>query len=266
MYYDSHIHSTHSSDGRSSLEDYTAPADNGSLAGIGFAEHLDLMPECGSYGWLDYEAYTSQILMLRDRGYKFFAGCEVDYNKKAEKDIIEHLAKHEYDFVMCSVHMIEGLSISNNIYIPSLSDFNALLAIVEKYYRELKLSIEVDVFDVIGHIGVFKRYLQKDIIEQESLRKLISDVENEIAYLCAKSEKILEVNSSGLFSPLGSTLPDRAFIKSFYDYGGRNVCASSDAHSVSDAGKGLEEVYLILRETGFKYITLPWDRNNPVLV
>lgn len=266
MYYDSHIHSSHSSDGKSELWEYAAAVDEGKLMGIGFAEHLDLMPECGSYGCLDYSLYMGEVKVLRDRGYEFFAGCEVDYNKKAENEILEHLNSHKYAFVMCSIHMVEGFSISNRSYVPSIDDLNKLLYITGRYYEEFKYSLGVEAFDVIGHVSVFKRYLRESFRNDEAMKRLIKEAEHEIAKICAESGKILEVNSSGLFSPLGAPLPDRQFLELYYEYGGRNVCAGSDAHCVKDAGKGIEEVYILLRETGFKYMMLPWDREHPVML
>ncbi len=264
MYYDAHIHSTHSADGTSPLGDYTAVLDEGRIAGIGFAEHLDLMPEGGSYGRLDSIAYAGEVGALRDRGYKAYAGCEVDYNKKIEKDIIAHLGKYKYDFVMYSVHMIDGESISDRVYLPALNDPEELRDKVVKYYQEMKWSFKSDIFDVVGHVGVFKRYLGEAYYKDSKLQRFVLEAENEIAGLCAASGKVLEVNSSGLFSPLGETVPGKAFLKLYYDRGGRAVCAGSDAHGVSAAGRGIKEAYALIKETGFDYITLPWDREHPV--
>jgi len=264
MYYDSHIHSTHSSDGLSVMGEYTAAVDEDRISGIGFAEHLDLMPECGSYGCLEPLVYMDEVKALRNRGYEFFAGCEIDYNKKAQQDILDHLGKFHYDFTMCSIHMIDGFSISNRVYIPSINDMDKLIHIIERYYEEFKYSLEVDAFDVIGHVGVFKRYLGDEYYRHEGLQRLVKEAEYEIALISAKSGKIIEVNTSGLYSPLGETLPGKAFLELYYSFGGRNVCVGSDAHCCKDAGRGIKEAHVLLKDIGFKHIILPWDRKNPV--
>ncbi len=262
MYYDSHIHSTHSADGLSVLGEYTAAVDEGKIAGIGFAEHLDLMPECGSYGLLNPPVYFAEVEALKDRGYEFYAGCEIDYNKKAQEVILEHLEQFRYAFTMCSIHMIDGFSISNRVYMPSINDPDKLKYIIERYYEEFRYSLEVDAFDVIGHVGVFKRYLGDAYYKQESLQQMVKDAEYEIARISAKSGKIVEVNSSGLYSPLGETLPGKAFLELYHGFGGTNVCVGSDAHCSKDAGRGLKEAYGLLKETGFKHIMLPWDKEH----
>lgn len=265
-YYDSHIHSTFSCDGKSAVEEYSALIDAGILQGIGFAEHVDLMPECGSYEFLDHGQYLKEIQHFRDRGYEFYAGGEVDYAKKAEQEIKEHLKRYRYAFTICSVHMIDGVSISDRVFIPSLKDRNELMCIIEKYYSELKLSLNAGIFDVIGHIGVYKRHLGDIFHGNSKIKGYVKEAEYEMARICAQSDMILEVNTSGLFSPLAQTLPGEAFLKLYYYFGGRTVCIGSDAHTSADAGKGIETAYSILQQTGFDYITLPWDRENPVRI
>ncbi len=264
MYYDAHIHSTHSSDGKSPLGDYTAAVDQEKISGIGFAEHLDLMPECGSYGLLNPPVYFAEVAALKDRGYDFHAGCEIDFNKKAQQVILEHLEKYKYEFTMCSIHMIDGFSISDRVYIPAIDNMQKLRYLIERYYEEFRYSLEVDVFDVIGHVGVFKRYLGEAYYRQESLQQLVKAAEYELALMCARSGKIVEVNTSGLYSPLGETLPGKAFLELYYGFGGRNVCVGSDAHNSKDAGRGMKEAHELLKEAGFKYTMLPWDREHPL--
>lgn len=264
MYYDSHIHSTLSSDGLSPIRDYSAVLEEGRISGIGFAEHLDLMPECGSYGWLEPSVYRAEVKALRNMGYECYAGCEIDYNKKAQQEILDHLKENKYDFTMCSIHMIDGCSISDRVYIPSIKDFGKLQYLIERYYEELKYSLDVEAFQVIGHIGVFKRYLGEEFYKHESLQRRVKEAEYDIARLCAQSGKIVEVNTSGLYSPLRETMPGKAFLEQYLSFGGRKVCAGSDAHCLGDAGRGIKEAYTFLKDLGFKYLTLPWDSENPI--
>jgi histidinol-phosphatase (PHP family) len=117
---------------------------------------------------------------------------------------------------------------------------------------------------VIGHIGVYKRYLGDIFHGDGKIQAFVEEAEYEMARLCAQSDMILEVNTSGLFAPLAQTLPDGAFLKQYYNFGGRTVCIGSDAHTSADAGRGIDKAYDLIQQTGFKYITLPWDRENPI--
>ena len=170
------------------------------------------MPECGSYGRLDPVAYKSEVEALRDRGYEFFAGCEVDYNKKVEPVILEHLREYKYAFAICSIHMVDGSSISDRVFLPSVNDAERFENIIARYYEELKWSLKVDGFDVIGHVGVFKRYTSEVCYQNKKLQRFVYEAEHEIARISAKSGKILEINSSGLFSPLGRRCRGNLFL------------------------------------------------------
>lgn len=261
MFYDMHVHSTYSSDGQSSLEEYAA------LSGgphIGFAEHVDFLPECGSYGYMDPNEYMAAIRSLRESGCDFYAGAEIDYVKQAEDQIISHLKEYDYDYTICSVHMVDGLSISDRKFPPEGADMSLFLDVAGKYYRELEYGIRAGAFDVVGHVGVFARYLPGEIRNDRRLAALMREAELETARLCAASGMIVEVNTSGLFSPLACTLPGPEFLKNYHAFGGRLVCVGSDAHRAADTGRGLGEGAAKLKAAGFQYLTLPWDREHRV--
>ena len=102
--------------------------------------------------------------------------------------------------------------------------------------------------------------------EDTKLIKEINDLENGTALLCSKSDKIVEVNTSGLYSPLSATVPGIDFLKAYYNNGGRNISVGSDAHSASHIARGFETAFELLRQTGFRHILLPWDREKPQML
>lgn len=256
MYYDCHVHSTFSPDGSSVIGEYCRWIDQGKLAAIGFAEHLDFLPECGAYGFLEYDRYINTINDYKRQGYRLYAGVEIDYAKCVEEDIKRRIRAERYDFTICSIHTVNGLSVSDR-EIGHFRERNSFLSLLEGYYHELKHSLAVAEFDVIGHIGVYRRYLEASFYN-EGIRKLIDDFEWEAAKLCAESQKIIEVNSSGLFAVMADTAPDTGFLAQYYDFGGRRVCMSSDAHQVQNAGRGFDILRGKLLGIGFTHLHLPW--------
>lgn len=256
MDYDCHVHSTFSPDGSSNIGEYCRWVDEGKLGTVGFAEHLDFLPVCGAYGFLNYKEYINAIQRFRDKGYDFYAGAEVDYVKRVEEDIKKRLAQEQYDFTICSIHTVNERSVSDR-EIDYFYDRSSFLSLLEGYYSELKWGLAVEEFDVIGHIGVYRRYLE-DSFYDVNLRKLIEDFEFETARLCAQSHKIVEVNSSGLFATMASSVPDLSFLNNYYALGGRRVCMSSDAHNAQNAGRGFDRIRELLLQVGFEYLHLPW--------
>lgn len=262
--YDTHVHTTFSPDGQSPIEDYIAAIDSGRARGIGFTEHLDFLPECGAYRYLDTDNYFKKIQRYREMGYELYAGAEVDYAESVGQEILDTLEQKHFDYTICSIHMINGFSISDGRHTEAFAEVESARDIVEKYYRELISGIRVKEFDVIGHIGIFKRGLEKDHFEKNGLKGRLDELNDETARICAASGKILEVNSSGLFSTIEAPLPDSDFLKAYFQYGGRTVSMGSDAHNVANLCRGFEKVAEILKAVGFKYTFLPWDRENGI--
>lgn len=266
MLFDTHVHSKFSPDGSSDMNEYITLIDEGKLDGIGFAEHLDFMPECGAYGFLDYDSYTNRIKGHKEKGYLLYAGAEIDYAHRVEEEIIDTLRKQPYDYNICSVHMIDGRSISDKNDVLKLNDEKYFEKILEGYYREIMFSLKVKEFDVIGHTGIFTRYLHPDFLAKHPLKNRIVEIFDDIAKKCAQSDKIIEVNTSGLFAAIKATIPNKSFLASYYGYGGRSLCIGSDAHNVLHAGRGFDTAISMLKDIGFKYIIIPWNKEQPKYV
>ncbi len=265
MKYDTHVHTTFSPDAVSTLEDYSRKIDKGKVCGIGFTEHVDFMPECGAYGFFDYDAFMKNIREYRCKGYEFHAGAEIDYAKSVEEDIRNHLRIYSYEYTICSVHMIDGISISDGKHCENYNSEAAILDMLEKYYSEVHSGVNSNMFDVIGHIGIYRRSLKEEYMNEKIIRS-IKEYDDELARTCAKSGKILEVNSSGLYTPVSSTFPDVDFLRLYYKYGGRRISMGSDAHNAENVAVGFDIVEDILREIGFTYICIPWERDRTVKI
>lgn len=264
--YDMHIHTTFSHDGKSDICEYTSYAAGFFSDGIGFAEHVDFMPECGGYGLFDYKSYMATVLEYRDKGFEFHAGAEIDYARCVEEDIRRSLEKNPFEYTICSVHMINGLSVSTNEHMDMYYDQTRFKDMLEKYYLEISSGIKSGLFDVVGHPGIYKRYLDDRFIEENIHRDLIRQLDDELSRLCASSSILLEVNTSGYDTPRRSTFPDINFLKSYYRYGGRSVCLGSDAHAAGKVGYGFERAIEMLKEIGFRSIFIPWDKNREITI
>ncbi len=264
--YDTHIHSTFSHDGISKLEEYKNVIDKGIVKGIGFTEHRDFMPGCGGYGTFQYQSYAAAIKAFRENGYEFHSGAEIDYAKQVEEEIFAALARESYEYIICSVHTIDGVSLSVKGAMEGFNGLEGSAAVLDRYYSEVNHSLRVEQFDVIGHIGIYRRYLEKDYLDKSSLYAGIAEMENELAKACAVSDKIIEVNSSGLFSQSESLYASETFLRTYFMHGGRMISLGSDAHRADDVAKGFTGAIKTLLEIGFQYLYLPWDRENPIKI
>lgn len=255
--FDMHLHTQFSHDGKSTVEEYIKAALAKGLFAAGFAEHVDFMPECGGYDLFDYGKYINAVSLSRDEGLEVYAGAEIDYAKKVEKDIKEYLQVQHFDYTICSVHMIGGVSVSDGRNTACLCP-----EVVEQYYNEVEAGLEAECFNVIGHIGIFKRELSADFFKESGYEELIREREKRLAIKCACSDRIIEVNTSGLSAPCRCTFPGREFLMEYYRHGGRRVCPASDAHCASMTASGFGRLKSLLSECGFEYLTMPWNRRK----
>lgn len=274
--FDCHVHSRYSPDGFDQLSAYAARIDAGAADGIGFAEHYDFLPSGDAFEFLDVAAYRADVASWREKGYRFFAGVEVDFVESEIAAIRNCLARNRFDFVIGSVHSLPsgGVSDRNIVHWQEPGCFERML---KEYAVEFLASLEVPEFDVIGHPGVFQRYLTEAFLAEPALDvdgrtlgagrrrlELVRELETAMAEAAAKSGKLVEVNTSGLFAPRKQTCATPFFLEQYRGHGGRRLTLSSDAHSAANLRRGIPEARPLLESLGFHEVWLPWDHSNPV--
>jgi histidinol-phosphatase (PHP family) len=261
--YDTHVHSTFSHDGKSTFKEYAAVMKEVNIKGIGFTEHMEYLPETGIAGMFQYDSYCETLGKYQEYGYEFYRGIEIGYGTSVESLIVEDLKNKKFDYIVGSVHRIDARQVIKVIpeYIEAGKDCRH---IIEKYYEALRKTIKIDVFDVIAHIGQYKKSTKKENSSYLGLIPFIENLENELIKDCVLSNKIIEINTSGLLGNLGDTMPGRRFLVEYYKKGGRLICLGSDAHSVRNLAQGFDIAMEIIKDIGYKYITLPWNKENPV--
>ena len=63
----------------------------------------------------------------------------------------------------------------------------------------------------------------------------------------------LEINTSGLRQPGGTTHPPLSLVRRFRQLGGEFITIGADAHRPEDVGTGLEQAAALAREAGFTH-------------
>lgn len=261
--FDSHVHSRYSPDGKDDLAAFAACVDAGVADGIGFAEHYDFLPICGAWNYLDEAQYLAEIAAWVARGYAFYAGVEVDYCRKVEDDIRAKLQQFPFDFVIGSIHTLESGSVSDRA-IDHFYDDIVFERILSEYSEEFAASLGVPEFDVIGHAGVFQRYLDAAFFSGKPWKKRIEELEDDLAARTAGSGKLLEVNTSGLFSAMRQPCATPFFLERYRAHGGRRITLASDSHAAAHLRRGFAEVAPLLLGLGFAHVHVPWDTERPI--
>lgn len=136
--------------------------------------------------------------------------------------------------------------------------------LLENYFSELLKLCKWGKFDVLGHLTYTLRYIEGEYGLKIDLSKYDDIIEECFKTIIQKSKGI-EINTSGLRQKYGKPFPELKYIKLYKELGGEIISLGSDAHTVSDLGKGIAECALLAQQSGFKYLTY-FIKHKPVFV
>lgn len=251
-WYDSHIHSNNSHDGRDRVSAICETALQRGLKGIAITDHCDLYK-----GRKTCMAVKRNLLADVRRARKLYgerldisAGLELGEPHHDPAFAEELTGDSGIDFIIGSVHRMRG---EKDFYYMELDRFNEaeLDTVFRKYYEELDELVACGFFDVLGHVNYQVRYMNAQARGRVDL-SIYYDRLSEILRAAARSGKGIEINTSGLRRGLGEILPSFEVVKMFRDAGGEIVTSGSDAHDASSVGAGIFTAMDKLKEAGFQ--------------
>jgi histidinol-phosphatase (PHP family) len=130
----------------------------------------------------------------------------------------------------------------------------------QPYLAEMRRAVESDLFDLIGHLDLVKRYGVR--YYGPFAPSLFAAEVREILKLAVERGVGLEINTSGLRQAPRETYPGLEVLRWYRELGGQVLTVGSDAHSVKDLGKGIAEALGLAREAGFDAVTL-FEKREP---
>jgi len=231
------------------------------LDGICFTDHCDLMSgqtpgEEIATCYTDWEKSYREIERVRAKWGKqieILHGMELAEIPQAPERARQCACAPGLDFVLGSIHAMTG---HLDFYYMEYTDLAACRKLVDLYLDENIRMAELDLMDVVGHVGYYNRYMSRngmwvDLMDyEEKLRHLFG--------ILARNGRGIEVNTSGLRRNPGPhfTIPELPVLKVFRECGGEVVTTGSDAHMAHHVGSHLAEAEELLRAVGFRYVTV----------
>ncbi len=249
---DSHVHSKFSGDSEMPVEDACTKAIESGLSGLVFTDHLDIdYPHFSPDFNIDFELYSHYMNSIKEKyrkTLKVLKGIEVGIQPHTIEPSLEIVRKYDFDFVISSVHVIDG---HDPYYGDYFNGKTRLKAFMRYLQQVLDCVSRFKDYDVVGHIGYVRRYGGYD---DKTLR--YSDFQ-EILDLILKtiisSGKGIEINSSGYRVGLGSPMPDYDIVERYVKLGGEIISIGSDAHYPEHIGHSFPDVKAALENLGVKY-------------
>lgn len=240
--YDFHIHSRVSFDGHDTGEALAQVARDRGLKEICFTDHLDYDP-LGKMGVLafDTQRYLSEYSRLDVPGLAIRRGMEFGMTPDNQAQLQKDLQRLDFDFVLGSVHFVEGFDVYFADYWQGKTVWEA-----ERRYLEDTLSCvqSHNDFDVLAHLTYISKARCHPAPRPVSYQAH-RDIIDEILRTLAQKGKGLELNTSGM-DRCGGFLPTADIFRRFRELGGQIVTIGSDAHRCDRVGQYASQACEIL--------------------
>lgn len=245
MIFDTHIHTSFSSDSKMNIKD---ALDKAKALGIGLVitDHMDLnYPDKEKFKFpvadffKTYEPYKSSSLLL---------GIELGMDTGYEAENKNLVDTYNFDEVIGSQHFLHGF----DIYDASLYKEKTKEELFRDYFLEIIASLKTHSYiDTLGHIDFISRYCPFE--DKEIYYDDYCDYIDEIIKLCINYDISLEINTRrlGMVKSLNSLV---RIYKRYKELGGNYVTIGSDAHTVDSIGLNLNKGFQIAESLGLKPI------------
>jgi histidinol-phosphatase (PHP family) len=252
---DHHMHTNYSPDARRdcTMENYIKLAKNKKIEGLMFTDHVDFdFPSNIFDEIIDYNQYLKEINELKKlHQIDIYMGVEMGYQPHLNDRITKFLSNHPFDFVICSIHVGDGLDFYNGDFFKGKTQEEAYQRYFEIVLNTVKSFNDYDVFGHIDYIIRYGGYENRNydfVKHQNTIDQALIEI--------IKNDKGIELNTSGIRYKLGVIHPGITLLKRYKELGGKIVTFGSDCHNLNDYYADFELAKKMLLEAGFEYISI----------
>lgn len=266
---DCHTHSEWSFDGCEKIDEMCKQAIKLGIDVLTVTDHCEVngwtTPEDSEFG--DFSKLIPQSIkhlkenQIKYNGeFKLLRGIELGQAVQDLKSADIALSLDDFDFVLASVHNVRN---TKDFYWLDYTEESAK-ELLNIYFNEVLEVAQWNKFDSLAHLTYPLRYIT-------GVHKISIDIEeylpviDKIFTTLIENKKALEVNTSGLRQKIGVTMPDEFLLRRYYSLGGRLITVGSDAHKVTDLGKGINQTLHLLKNIGFKNYHY-FENHKPIAV
>ena len=237
------------------VERFAQAAATAGVDEIGFTEHLYYFREFDELVKHPYQRdrlghdidrYCEAVLEGKRRGLPVKLGLEVEWFGGAEAELTEILAGYPWDYLLGSVHLLEGEAIDLE---PGLWELLTVEEIWRRYFAALGELAASGLVDVLAHPDLVK------IFGRRPAPQVVAELHEEAAESIQAAGIAIEVSTAGLRKCVAELYPDEAFLLACRRRG-IPVTTASDAHVAQDVGRDLGRAVELLRRAGYETVTV----------
>lgn len=252
-----HTHTVYSGHGEGSVEEVAAAAAAAGATTLAFTEHYPLSaawdPDHGVSMSRDEEArYLAEIAAARDAhpGMDIVCGCEVDWLGGREDRVLDAEALSPYAWVLGSVHYLDGWAFDDPSIVESWSEHGSIDDVWRRYFEVWCDAASSSMpFDAMSHPDLVKKFGFLPSFDPAPLYRRAAEA-------VRAAGRMIEVNTSGAWCPCEEMYPAPAFLREFCR-AGVECSVGSDAHAPENVVRGIEDAYRLMREAGYRFVTVP---------
>ena len=249
---DFHMHTNFSKDSQSTPEEMVKASIQKGLGTICITDHHDLdFTESGFE--IDFEKYFPTLYELQEKYREQIdirIGMEFGFQQHLGKQLEKLAKKYPFDYIIGSVHVIDGLDPYYRTYFDDKTD-------EEGYRRGFEVTLENiranSDYDALGHIDYVVRYGKEQAKEYSYAR--YADYLDAILKHLIENGKGLEVNTGGWKYGLDFAHPHPDILKRYKELGGEIITVGADGHRPVHIAYDFHKVNDLLTACGFKYYT-----------
>lgn len=261
-----HFHDDASSDGRAALAEHCDAAEAAGLTAVCVTNHVERMLPSGR--WVveleeAVERFSSEgeAAAREDAarpGMDVRLGAEFEYRPEWTDDLDRLAERVPFDFVLGSVHVVQGLNVSGGPEVEDYFDGRSLEEAYGPYFDALEEMVAWGGFDAVAHFDLVKRYGHEHYGSYDPRR--FEGRIRPVLDAMADAGIGIEVNASGLAQAPAAPYPSESVLAWAREAGVPFLTAGTDSHRPEDLAAGLDEAVGVARRAGWRELAVLADR------
>ncbi len=237
------------SDGAPTLAGQIQAARAAGLVELGISDHYVLTPPGIACEWsMDPDLLGDYVLEIRQAALETGAltlrlGLEADYFPETIEELRERLAPYPWDFVIGSVHYVDGFPIDSRA-----EDWASLTEaerdqVWRRYWELIGELAASGVFDFVGHLDLPKKFGYRPTVDLSAAAAAALDA-------VAAGNMAVEINTAGWSLPAGEAYPSLDLLRAARR---RNIplLINADAHFPETLTRHFDRARALAREAGY---------------
>lgn len=250
--FDTHVHTTFSSDSKMSVGEVLDFINKKDI-GIILTEHLDLNYPDESMFKLDIDSYVKNSEKFKSN--KLLVGIEIGFDEDTFVNECKRVEKsYDFDFVLGSTHIVEGIDLYEDEYYKNIhtNELYSIESVYDRYFNAMLRLIKINpYFDSMAHIDYISRYAKRYHSDSEIHYEQYSYIIDKILKELAEMNKAIEINTRRL-NEKGTGENLIKIYKRFRELGGKFVTIGSDSHDKDSIAINFNKALEIADKSGLE--------------